>query len=225
MEGSLQQVPGHADARVVIVDDHTLFRTGLRGLLEEHGVDVVAEAPDGETAVELVRAAAPDVVLMDISLPGMSGIEATTRIRGLAPSTQVVMLTVSAEECDVERAIFAGAHGYVVKDAPVDEIVRGIRAVGAGEALLSSRIAAGILERFRTESGDPALPEGGRAELTQRETEILRLMVEGKENPEIAEQLFISVPTVKNHVSNILAKLEVENRIQAAVKAVRRRLL
>jgi DNA-binding NarL/FixJ family response regulator len=161
---------------------------------------------------------------MDIAMPGMSGIEATSEVRAAAPSAKVIMLTVSADEGDVERAIVAGACGYVLKDAAVEEIVAGIRAAAAGDALLSPRIAAGILERARA-NAPASLPDSARAELTEREGEVLGLMAEGKENAEIAEELFISPHTVKNHVSNILGKLESETRIEAAVKAARGRLL
>ena len=214
-----------SSARVVLVDDHALFRSGLRELLVEHGIDVVGEASEGARGAELVGQTAPDVVLMDLNMPGMSGIEATTQIRGAAPATRVVILTVSADDQDVQRAIAAGARGYVLKDAPVEEIVASIDAVLAGEALLSSRIAAGILERFRAASDDRGVPDQARAELTEREGEVLMLMVDGRDNSEIADELFISVQTVKNHVSNILGKLEVQNRIQAAVKAVREGLV
>jgi DNA-binding NarL/FixJ family response regulator len=213
------------EIRVVLADDHALFRSGLHELLEQHGVDVAGEAEDGASAVEVVRDTAPDVVLMDVNMPAMSGIEATKRIRAVAPTAQVVMLTVSPDEQDVEESIYAGACGYLLKDAPVDQILAAIRAAAAGESHLSPRIAANILEHVRTSPGRPDLPGEARAELTERETEVLRLIAEGKENPQIAEELFISVQTVKNHVSNILAKLEVENRVQAAVQAVHRRLL
>jgi DNA-binding NarL/FixJ family response regulator len=214
-----------AEIRVVLVDDYALVRSGLHQLLEQNGVDVVGEASDGANAVELVRDAAPDVVLMDVSMPGISGIEATMRIRAVAPTARVVMLTVSADERDVEESICAGACGYLLKDAPVEQILAAIRAAAAGESHLSPRIAANILERVRADRGRHALPREARAELTERESEVLRLIAEGKENAQIAEELFISVQTVKNHVSNILAKLEVENRVQAAVQAVQRRLL
>jgi DNA-binding NarL/FixJ family response regulator len=213
------------EIRVVLVDDYALVRSGLHQLLEQNGVDVVGEASDGANAVELVRDAAPDVVLMDVSMPGISGIEATMRIRAVAPTARVVMLTVSADERDVEESICAGACGYLLKDAPVEQILAAIRAAAAGESHLSPRIAANILERVRADRGRHALPREARAELTERESEVLRLIAEGKENAQIAEELFISVQTVKNHVSNILAKLEVENRVQAAVQAVQRRLL
>ena len=213
------------DIRVVLADDHALFRRGLHDLLQQHGVEVVAEAEDGASALDAVGETAPDVVLMDVNMPGMSGIEATMRIRTVAPTAQVIMLTVSPDEQDVEEAIYAGACGYLLKDAPVRAILEAIRTAAAGESHLSPRIAANILERVRTSPGRPPMPEEARAELTERETEVLRLMAEGKENAQIADELFISVQTVKNHVSNILAKLEVENRVQAAVQAVQRRLL
>ncbi len=219
-----EQPPDPAEVRVVLVDDHALFRNGLRELLEERGVDVVAEAADGETAVEVVRDLAPDVVVMDIAMPGMSGIEATMEVRAAAPSAKVIMLTVSADEHDVEGAIVAGACGYVLKDAAVEEIVAGVRAAAVGDALLSPRIAAGILERARANAA-ASLPDSAQAKLTERESEVLSLMAEGKENAEIAEELFISPHTVKNHVSNILGKLESQTRIEAAVKAARGRLV
>jgi DNA-binding NarL/FixJ family response regulator len=211
--------------RVVVVDDHALFRSGLRELFERHGVDVAGAAADGASAVEVVQDAVPDVVLMDVNMPGMSGIEATMRIRAVAPTAQVIMLTVSPDEQDVEESIYAGACGYLLKDAPVQEILDAIRAAAAGESHLSPRIAANILAHVRAGTGRAGLPKEARAELTERETEVLRLMAAGKENPQIAEELFISVQTVKKHVSNVLAKLEVENRVQAAVQAVQRRLL
>jgi DNA-binding NarL/FixJ family response regulator len=225
MENASQQASPDSETRVVLVDDHALFRRGLRELLERYGFGVVGEAPDGPGAVEVVRDAAPDVVLMDVNLPGFSGIEATKRVRAVAPTAQVIMLTISADEEDVGESIYAGACGYLLKDAPVEEIIMAIRAAAAGESHLSPRIAANILEHVRTNAGGRAPPEEARAELTARETEVLRLIADGKENAQIAEELFISVQTVKKHVSNILAKLEVENRVQAAVQAVRSRLL
>jgi DNA-binding NarL/FixJ family response regulator len=209
--------------RVVLVDDHALFRAGLRDLLEEHGMEVAGEAADGEEAVGLAATEVPDVVVMDIHMPGMSGVEATRRLREACPHTRVLMLTISADEAQVSEAVLAGARGYLLKDASPDEIVAGVRAAASGESLLSPRIAADLLERLRGE----AVPTGAgeRVELTPRERDVLQLMAAGKENPEIAAELFISSETVKNHVSNILAKLEVQNRIQAAVYAVRRRLI
>jgi two-component system, NarL family, response regulator LiaR len=214
-----------AEIRVVLVDDHAIYRGGLREALETRGVEVVGEASEGTSAIRVVRDVAPDVVLMDVNMPGLSGIESTMRIRAVAPTAQVIMLTVSADEKDVEEAIFAGARGYVLKDAPVEEIHAAVRAAAVGESLLSPRIAADILERIRADLGRPALPEEARAELTEREREVLSLIAQGRDNTQIADELFVSVQTVKNHVSNILAKLEVQNRVQAAVQAIQRRLL
>ena len=225
MHNAPKQARAEAEIRVVLVDDHALFRTGLHELLEKHGVEVVGEASDGASAVEVVRKAAPDVVLMDVSMPGISGIEATMRIRAVAPMARVIMLTVSADEREVEEAICAGACGYLLKDAQAEQILAAVRAAATGESHLSPRIAADILERVRANPGRRVLPAEARAQLTERESEVLRLMAEGKENAQIAEELFISVHTVKNHVSNILAKLEVENRVQAAVQAVQGRLV
>jgi DNA-binding NarL/FixJ family response regulator len=225
MHNASQQASAGREIRVVLVDDHALFRGGLRELLEQQGVEVVGEASDEPTAVAVVRDAAPDVVLMDVNMPGSSGIEATMQIRAVAPTAQVIMLTVSPDEQDVQESIYAGACGYLLKDSPVEKILEAIRAAAAGESHLSPRIAAKILKHVRTNPGRPTVPEEARAELTEREREVLGLMAEGKENPQIAEDLFISVQTVKNHVSNILAKLEVENRVQAAVQAVQNRLL
>jgi two-component system, NarL family, response regulator LiaR len=225
MEEVPQQARSAAEIRVVLVDDHALYRGGLREALEARGVEVVGEASEGTSAIQVVRDVAPDVVLMDVSMPGLSGIESTMRIRAVAPTAQVIMLTVSADERDVEEAIFAGARGYVLKDAPVEEIHAAVRAAAVGDSLLSPRIAADILERIRADLGRPALPEEARAELTEREREVLSLIAQGKDNAQIADELFVSVQTVKNHVSNILAKLEVQNRVQAAVQAVQRRLL
>jgi DNA-binding NarL/FixJ family response regulator len=211
--------------RVALVDDHELFRAGLRDLLEEHGFDVVGEASTGEDAIELASDEIPEVVLMDVSMPGIGGVEAARRIRIDSPHTRVVMLTVSADEEDVNEAIMAGASGYLLKDAPIEEIVAGVGAAARGEGLLSPAIAGLLLERMRADELRSELPLETRPHLTDREEEVLRLMAAGKENAEIATALFTSPHTVKTHVSNILAKLEVENRLQAAVYAVRRGLV
>jgi|SRR5919206_1012593 DNA-binding NarL/FixJ family response regulator len=215
--------PGEDDAlQVLLVDDHTLFRTGMRHMLEEQGFAVV-EARNGELAVETAANVVPDVVLMDLHMPGMSGVAATRRITEAEPSARIVMLTVSADEQDVLDAVLAGACGYLLKDAPVGEVVASVRAAAAGASWVSPRVAALLLERVRR-AGHAVERQPGAAELTQREREILRLIAEGRDNTEIAAQLFLSTKTVKNHVSSILAKLQMENRIQAAVYAVRRGL-
>jgi DNA-binding NarL/FixJ family response regulator len=193
--------------RVLLVDDHDLFRTGLRNLLEDEGVDVVAEAGAGGDALRLVRELQPDVVVMDLNMP--------------APLTRVVVLTISDQDADVMDAIFAGACGYLLKDASIEEVMRGIRAAAIGESLISPTIAGKVLERVRAASASPDAEETIRAELSDREIEVLKLIANGKDNSQIAADLHISPKTVKNHISNILMKLQIDNRIQAAVYAVR----
>jgi DNA-binding NarL/FixJ family response regulator len=210
--------------RVMLVDDHDLFRTGLRNLLEEQGVHIVAEASDGAIALNLVLELAPDVVVMDLNMPGMNGIDATREIVRVAPLTRVVVLTISDQDEDVMDAIVAGACGYLLKDSSIQDLMEGIRAASVGEALISPHIAAKVLQRIRATSVSPAHATGG-PELSDRETEVLRLIANGKDNADIAQDLHISPKTVKNHISNILMKLQIENRIQAAVYAVRRGLV
>jgi DNA-binding NarL/FixJ family response regulator len=207
--------------RVLLVDDHDVFRRGLAKLLTEQEIAVVGEAASGEEALTLADGLAPDVVVMDLSLPGMSGLEAIGRLAVEAPFTRVLVLTISADDAHVTDAIVAGACGYLLKDASIVEIVNGIRAAGAGESLISPKIATKLLDQIRDVSPVP----DSRAELSERELDVLRLVAEGKDNSEIAGRLYISPPTVKNHISNILAKLQMENRIQAAVYAVRQGLV
>jgi DNA-binding NarL/FixJ family response regulator len=207
--------------RVLLVDDHDLFRSGLRTLLEEQGVDVVGEADNGTDALRQIREAAPDVVVMDLNMPGISGVEATRQIAMVAPLTRVLVLTISDEDADVIDAILAGACGYLLKDASIDELMTGIRAAAAGESLVSPPIAAKVLQRLRATSASPREAETIRSELSEREIQVLKLIANGKDNAMIAAELHISPKTVKNHISNILMKLQIENRIQAAVYAVR----
>ncbi len=207
--------------RVLIVDDHDLFRTGLRNLLEEQGVHVLGEAASGTDAVRSVRENAPDVVVMDLNMPGMGGVDATRHIASIAPLTRVVVLTISDEDADVMDAILAGACGYLLKDASIDELMAGIRAAARGESLISPGIAAKVLQRVRATSAQPEIAEAIRSELSDREIEVLKLIANGKDNAVIAAELHISPKTVKNHISNILMKLQIDNRIQAAVYAVR----
>jgi DNA-binding NarL/FixJ family response regulator len=207
--------------RVLIVDDHDLFRTGLRNLLEEQNVQVVGEAATGAEAVRIVREIAPDVVVMDLNMPGMGGVDATRHIAGIAPLTRVVMLTISDEDSDVMDAILAGACGYLLKDASIQDLIAGIEAASRGESLISPTIAAKVLQRVRATSAQPEIANTIRAELSDREIEVLKLIANGKDNAVIAGELHISPKTVKNHISNILMKLQIDNRIQAAVYAVR----
>ena len=207
------------DTRVVVVDDHDLFRTGLMNLLTEQGIHVVGEAATGEAAVKLVRDLAPDVVVMDIHMPGISGVDATRELAAVAPRSRVVVLTISEEDGDVVDAVMAGACGYLLKSSSIEELVAGIRAAAAGESLISPQIATKVLQLLRAQSPGHTAPP--RAELSERELEVLKLIAIGKDNAEIAKDLFISPKTVKNHISNILMKLQIDNRIQAAVYAVR----
>ncbi len=211
-----------AAPRVVLADDHALFRAGLRTLLEEHGIDIAGEAADGAEAVEIVRQVSPQVVLMDLNMPGVTGVEATQRIAQVAPLTRVVVLTISDDDDDVMDAILAGACGYLLKDASIDDLVRAIDAAATGESLISPQIAAKVLQRLRSASiPSRARRETIKTELSERELDVLRLVARGKDNAEIARELSISPKTVKNHISSILVKLHFENRIQAAVYAVR----
>lgn len=209
--------------RVVVVDDHDLFRGGMVQLLREHGLDVVGEAALAAPAIELACELGPDVVLIDLNMPGISGIEATQRLHAAAPLVRVLVLTVVADERAVTEALLAGASGYLLKDAPIAQIVEGIRATSRGESLISPRIASHLVRRIRQ---PPSIQvDTDAADLTPREMEILELIARGMDNPEIAQTLFLSQHTVKNHVSSILVKLQVQNRIQAAVRAVRRGLV
>jgi DNA-binding NarL/FixJ family response regulator len=211
-------VRSHDAVTVVIADDHELFRRGLVRLLEQAGIQVVGEAADGVEAVDRCTELQPDVVVMDLHMPRMSGIDATRRIVAAGLRTQVAVLTVSAEESMVVDALLAGACGYLLKDAEADQVVTAVLAAARGESVISPRVAAKVVNRLRRE---PRL-QGSDAttELTDRETVVLRLIAAGLGNHEIADQLYISENTVKNHVSNILVKLDVDNRVQAAVRAI-----
>jgi DNA-binding NarL/FixJ family response regulator len=203
------------------VDDHDLFRAGLRTLLEEQGVDIVGEADTGTRALEQIRETAPEVVVMDLNMPGISGVEATRQIAMIAPLTRVLVLTISDQDADVMDAILAGACGYLLKDSTIDELMAGIAAAAQGESLVSPAIAAKVLQRLRATSTSPREAETIRSELSEREIQVLKLIANGKDNAMIAAELHISPKTVKNHISNILMKLQIDNRIQAAVYAVR----
>jgi two-component system nitrate/nitrite response regulator NarL len=206
---------------VVLVDDHDLFRGGLRDILEDQGVNVVGEADTGERGAELVAELAPDVAVMDLNMPGIGGVEATRLVASKTPATHVLVLTISSDDDSIMQAMMAGASGYMLKDASVEELVAAIRAAAAGESSISPRIAAKLLVWLRAGQAEQRAPEAGRADLSDREVEVLRLLAAGKGNAEIAEELFISPKTVKNHIASILVKLQIENRIQAAVFAVR----
>ncbi|MBI2323177.1 MAG: response regulator transcription factor [Chloroflexi bacterium] len=200
--------------RVLIADDHAVVRQGLRMFLSlDPDLEVVGEAPDGAAAVRLARQLAPDVVLMDLLMPVMDGIAATAAIRRALPDTEVLALTTVLEDATVVGAVRAGAISYLLKDAQADELCQAIKAAAAGQVQLAPQAAARLVREVRA----PESPEA----LTERETEVLRLLAEGRANKEIARALKIGEKTVKSHVSSILGKLGVASRTQAALYAVR----
>jgi DNA-binding NarL/FixJ family response regulator len=207
--------------RVVIADDHPFYRQGLARLLSQSGVEVVGQASNGPAAIELVEQTAPDVAVVDLNMPGMSGVEVTRRLMERTPASRVLVVSVSAQEDDVIEAILAGASGYVLKDGPVDEVVAGIRAAAAGESLLSPRIAGTLLDRIRDREVQPDLPP---IPLSQRELQVLGLVAEGRGETDIGEALHIGAGAVTKHISSLLMKLQVENRVQAAMRTVQHRL-
>ncbi len=211
--------------RILVVDDHDLFRKGIARLIDSQpDLEVVGEAQDGTDAFEKALALAPDVVLMDIEMPGWDGKEATRRIKAEKPGVQVVMLTVSDDEESLFAAVRAGASGYLLKNVKPEELFRRLRGVVHGEAAISPLLAAKILREFaRLDQGAP-MPQSIDG-LSARETEVLGLVAKGLTNREIGEQLHIAENTVKNHLRNILDKLHLNNRAQAAAFAVRHGLI
>ena len=211
--------------RVLICDDHALFRRGLVMVLEsEAGIEVVAEAEDGEDALARAEETVPDVVLMDVRMPKMSGIEATRAIADVVPSAKILMLTVSDEEEDLYEAVKAGATGYLLKEISIEEVANAIRAVTTGQSLISPSMASKLLSEFNN-LAKQAQQKVLAPKLTDRELQVLKLVSQGLSNREVAEQLFISENTVKNHVRNILEKLHLHSRMEAVVYAVREKLL
>jgi DNA-binding NarL/FixJ family response regulator len=208
--------------RVLIADDHRLFRQGLRGICETMGgFEVVGEAANGQEVVDLTRQLKPDVVLMDIRMPVLDGVQATSFIAEYAPSVRVIILTMYRRESYVFEAIKAGARGYLLKDIDEQEFVEAVRAVHRGEALIDPGLATRLIEEFRRLSQPPS--EAGKAErLTQGEMDVLLLVAQGEGNRSIAERLAISERTVANRLSAIYQKLQVNNRTQAALLALRR---
>jgi DNA-binding NarL/FixJ family response regulator len=204
--------------RVLVVDDDEHFRAGLAELLTAHGLDVVATAGNARDAVDVSRMLRPDVVLMDVEMPGRNGIEATPGLLAACPEARVVMLTVSGDGTDVLEALLAGATGYLVKGTAPAALVAGIRAAAAGDALLSPGLATKLLGRVKAVA--PVAARSG-ALLSERELEVLRLLAAGKANADIARELFLSPYTVRNHISSILSKLQIANRTEAAAYAIR----
>jgi NarL family two-component system response regulator LiaR len=217
MDGSAQSLS------VMLVDDQRIFREGLRNLLVEQGFEVVGEAATADEAISVAAKKRPRVALMDIRVAHGSGIEATRTLTRRFPEIRVVMLTASPDQADIVESVQAGAAGYLLKGASIEEIAAGVRAAANGEARLSPPVTEELLERLREAPPARGLPGGPR--LSGRELEVLRLIADGKGNPEIAKLLGISDQTVKTYVSGLLGKLGVENRTQAAVYAVRNGLL
>ena len=219
-----EETPGRL--RVVIVDDHPVWRDGIRRDLESAEVaTVVGEASDGGEAIELAVELAPDLLLMDLQLPTVSGADATRRIAEAAPAVRILVLSASGEEADVLEAVKSGASGYLVKSATSDEIVDAVRRVAAGEPVFTSGLAGLVLHEFRRVSDPEAAGSGsGAPVLTGRENEVLRLVAKGYTYREIAERLFISEKTVQNHVRNILTKLHLRKRYELMRYAIQRGL-
>lgn len=215
-----------SNIRVFLCDDHTLFRQGIRKLLElEPDITVAGEANNGEELLNTVKKTGPDIVLMDIGMPNMNGVVATYKIKKLLPQVNVIILTVYEDDAHIFQAIKAGAMGYLLKDVSIDELVEAIRSVYKGEALIQPLIATKVLKEFamldkrKLEKGNESFND-----LTEREKEILRLIALGGRNKEIARKLRIAEKTVKNHISNIFSTLHVNNRTQAAIYALEKRL-
>ena len=205
--------------RLVLADDHRMLREGLRRSMTEEGFSVVGEAADGEEAVRLCADLRPDVVLMDVTMPDVDGVQATARIRSANPDSRVVMLTMHADEAVIASAIRAGASGYLVKDCSTEEIAEAVRLAADDEAALSPGLAASMLNEVR-KLDDAVAPEAERA-VTKREEEVLQLIADGCSTSEVAQQLYISQKTVKNHLASIYQKLDARDRTQAVLRAVR----
>jgi two-component system, NarL family, response regulator LiaR len=207
---------------VLLVDDHRVVRQGLRDFLElQDDIEVVGEAASGEEGVRIAQELLPDIVLMDLVLPGIDGVEATRRVKIGSPSSRIIVLTSFADDAKVFPAIKAGAISYLLKDVQPEELARAIRAAQRGEAVLHSEVASKLMQEFST----PRQANDAVEQLTDREMDVLRLIAKGKSNKEIADALIISEKTVKTHVSNILSKLHLADRTQAAIYALRQRLV
>jgi two-component system NarL family response regulator len=219
-------VPADLPIRVLLADPHALFRRGVRLVLEdEPDIEVVGEAGEGLDAVERVVELVPDLVLMDVRMPGVSGIEATRRVRELVPSVKVAILTVSEDDEDLFAAVRAGATGYLLKEVSIEELPDAVRAVARGHSLISPSMASRLLGEFNALSRRVEEQSGNAPRLSDRELEVLRLVAQGKSNKDIATELVIAENTVKNHVRNILEKLQLRSRMEAAMYAVREKLV
>ncbi len=217
---------GRTPITVVIADDHDQYRRGMGIVVELDGTaKIIGEASNGNEAVEVVSRLRPDVVLMDVRMPGVGGIDACRRIRAATPATRILMLTMSDDETDLFEAIKAGASGYLLKDLPGEDVAAAIRTVHDGQAIIPPGMAATLLNEFSRLSRENGPTSSPDTRLTEREVEVLRLVARGMANREIAEHLVISENTVKNHVRNILEKLHLHSRVEAAVYAHRQNLI
>ncbi|GAA4400823.1 response regulator transcription factor [Ornithinibacter aureus] len=222
----MQSVSPGTVTRVVIADDHAQYRRGMQIVVELEGTArVVGEASNGDEALAVCTRLRPDIVLMDVRMPGVGGIEACRRIRWAVPETRIIMLTMSDEEDDLFEAIKAGASGYLLKGVPGEEVLAAIGRVGEGQAIIPASMAAILLTEFARLSRNPEPFQRTLPPLTDREVEVLRLVARGQANREIAEGLVISENTVKNHVRNILEKLHLHSRVEAAVYAHQQHLI
>lgn len=211
---------GQSQIRVLLADDHTMLREALRRAMDAAGMVVVGEAPDGGEAVSLAGALTPDVIVMDVSMPVLDGVEATRQIHRNHPEIPIVMLTMHADADVVRRALAAGAVGYVVKDSSMSTVVDTVRTAASGNTALSSELALSMLgELQRLDAGHNG--DGHEQVITKREEEVLQLVAEGLSTPEVAERLYISIKTVKNHLASIYAKLDSRDRTQAVIRAVK----
>ena len=212
--------------RVLLADPHALFRRGVRMVLdEEAGIEVVAECADGLDAVDRIAELAPDLVLIDVRMPGISGVEVTRRARSLVPNVKVAILTVSEDDEDLFAAVRAGATGYLLKEVSIEELPAAVRAVARGQSLISPSMASRLLTEFNALSRRVEEQRGTAPRLSDRELEVLRLVARGLSNKDIAAELVIAENTVKNHVRNILEKLQLRSRMEAAMYAVREKLV
>jgi DNA-binding NarL/FixJ family response regulator len=219
------EATGTEPVRVLVVDDHELFRRGIIMLLgEDPDIEVVGEAADGIGATDLAVSTAPDVVLLDVRMPRRTGVEACRAIKEAVPTTKIIMLTVSDEEADLYESVKNGAAGYLLKDSSIEEVAQAIRVVNEGQSLISPSMAVKLIDEFKQMS-KPDRETGPALRLTDRELEVLRMVAKGLNNREVAKELFISENTVKNHVRNILEKLQLHSRMEAVMYAMREKLL